>query len=131
MALTNVTQFNLGIDRFIEDSEEKFRKMVRIVGLEALRRLILATRVDTGRMRANWQVTEGQPAVGAVERFDQAGSMGTVDTLAVESRNVLAATGKAVIWIHNGVKYVGVYERKDKMLVGTHAAMETWIRSQR
>jgi hypothetical protein len=128
MAVTsNLAQFQLGIRRFEQRAEDKRRDIFRAVGMEALRGLVMGTRVDTGRARGNWQAAEGAPPSGAIERLDPTGQQ----AIGVEGRTVLAASGSAVLWLHNGVPYIGVLESKDKMLVGNVERLKAWLEAQR
>lgn len=131
MAATNIRQFTLGVRRFVKETETERRRLTRAVALRALRGVVLGTRVDTGRARGNWQATEGSPASGELDRADAAGSEGTVDTLSLEGRKILAMRGDDIIWLHNGVPYIGVLEDKDKMVAGNVQALRTWLRSRR
>lgn len=137
MALTNVTQFTLGIDRFIDGAEERRKDITRAVALEGLGGVVRDTRVDTGRMRGNWQVGEEQRPEGHKPERGQIGGRADpeiterVDAVQLGTGEILKMDGDKVIWLHNGVPYVGVWEREDKMLVGNFERLKTWIRSQR
>lgn len=48
-------------------------RATRKLALEALRRVVLKTPVDTGRARGNWQTTIGRPATGQTEATDPSG----------------------------------------------------------
>lgn len=130
MASTNITQFQAGIQAFVQNTEVVRRQRVRAVGLRALRGVVLKTRVDTGRLRGNWQVGETDPPEGEIDRADRAGSEGTADTVSAEAPKILEASGDDVIWLHNGLPYAVVWEREDKMVAGTVEALRTWLRSQ-
>lgn len=127
MALTNVREFTLGIDQFVEETEERRADITKAVTLRGLRGVVLGTRVDTGRARGNWQVAEGDPPVGHdPNRFDPTGGV----TLSEGSAAIGSASGKDVIWLHNGVPYIEILEQWDSMLEGTYQSLVTWLRSQ-
>jgi hypothetical protein len=123
MRVENATEFKLGVKRFGKESMERHEQIVRATALYALRNLVLGTRVDTGRARGNWQVAEGVPPSGDIERLDPAGGQ----TLAAGSRSIQAASGSRIIWLHNGVPYIEVLEGWDRMLAGTYEATRTWL----
>jgi len=130
VAVTNLQEFKIGVTRRIDESRERHRQRVRAAVLYGLQNLVFGTRVDTGRARGNWQVTEGDPAMGYDwERKDMAGREGNRDTFAEESAAIGAASGADIIWIHNGLPYISILEGLDHMLVGAVEALKTWLRS--
>ena len=131
MALTNILQFQAGISLAVERADDRRRRIFRAIGMEALKRLVLNTRVKTGRARGNWQAAEKRPPSGEIDRKDIAGTEGTTDTFAFEGKTILAASGDVIVWLHNGVPYIGVLENKDKMLAGTISALGPWIANLR
>lgn len=54
------------LDRTFKNMDEKVRALKTAV----FSQVIVSTRVDTGRMAGNWQITSGAPAAGTVERLD-------------------------------------------------------------
>jgi hypothetical protein len=128
MAATNAHEFTLGLERSKVRSRDRHRRLTKAVAMRALEGLVLGTRVDTGRARGNWQAGESRPPEGHdPERKDQGGAQ----TISIEGRKVLAMSGSDIIWLHNGVPYIGVLESWDKMLVGNVEALRTWLASQR
>jgi hypothetical protein len=64
---SNVSSFSASLGRFARATiPEQLHRFHRALVLEALKRIILASPVDTGRFRANWQVSHGTPATGEV-----------------------------------------------------------------
>lgn len=59
-------------DELTEDIQDT---IVRRFGLGVLTRVIRKTPVDTGRMRANWQVSFDSPETQSLDRTDRVGSM--------------------------------------------------------
>lgn len=125
MAATNIREFTLGIDQFVDDAEDLRRKRVKAVSLRVVRDVVLGTRVDTGRMRGNWQTTVQQPATGEVDRLDQSGAA----TLSEGTSTVVSSSGDEMIWLHNGVPYVFVWEDRDRMVEGAVQAAKTYLAS--
>jgi hypothetical protein len=83
-----------------------FSRLVRKVALQVLRGTVLRTPVDTGRARANWQVTIGSPAAGVVDAEDSGGGM------AIEAGvGVLASLPPfAEVWVTNNLPYINRLE---------------------
>ena len=76
--------------------------MQKKVVLEALRRLVEKTPVDTGRARGNWQVTIASPAEGQVEVTDSDGAATLVKGLA----SLIGLPNFQIVWISNNVDYI-------------------------
>ncbi len=136
MALTNVREFNLRISEHPDRVDERHAEITKAVAVRALTDVTLGTRFDTGRARGNWQVQEGAPPEGfdaaaydPIGRGIEGGS--ARDPIEEGTDVILESTGRDIIWIHNGVPYIGVLERLDKMLVGTVSALRTWLGSIR
>lgn len=119
--------FSAALLKFGADAEKKHARLVKAVAMRGLKGVVMGTRVDTGRARGNWQVAEGEPPEGFdLELKDKPGGA----TMSRGRGKIEEATGRAVIWIHNGVPYVKYLEDWDKMVEGTYQSLITWIRSQ-
>lgn len=63
---SNIRQFQLDFAALTKGLPERsIILFTRKIGLEAYRRIVLKTPVDTGRARGNWDMTIGSPATGA------------------------------------------------------------------
>lgn len=62
------------VERFCQKAQGKADKTVRAITFALFREVIMRTPVDTGRLKANWQVSIGAPASGTVEAVDKSGS---------------------------------------------------------
>lgn len=71
---TNLDEFNKELEAFVADIPNQVTAIQKKIVLEALRRVVLRTPVDTGRARANWQVTIAKPATGVVSEFEDVGT---------------------------------------------------------
>lgn len=121
METSNIKQFNMEITKFAKSIPGKVTKMQKHIVMEALRRLVEKTPVDTGCARGNWQVTIGSPASGQVSG-DWPKTSGPPKTERPPLRpednqtilNGLAAlTGLPkfqVVWITNNVDYIEFLE---------------------
>lgn len=87
--------------------EKNTDTMVRKVILAVDQAVVLATPVDTGRARANWQPTLGDPATGTLP---EPKSSGAGLQMALEAANRIAAMYKggqgSVVHITNNLEYI-------------------------
>ena len=51
-----MSNFDLDLSKFIDESEEIASKILRGTSLGLFKRIVKRTPVDTGRLRANWQI---------------------------------------------------------------------------
>ena len=90
------------INRWAQRTEEKLDLAVQKIALDLFERVIMATPVDSGRARANWQVTIGTVPNGTLDLTDKTGQ-------ATISRATATAAGlKAgdVIYMVNNLPYI-------------------------
>ncbi|MEC8039577.1 MAG: hypothetical protein VX083_15740 [Pseudomonadota bacterium] len=90
------------INRWAQRTEEKLDLAVQKIALDLFERVIMATPVDSGRARANWQVTIGTVPNGTLDLTDKTGQ-------ATISRATATAAGlKAgdVIYLVNNLPYI-------------------------
>lgn len=78
---------------------------VKVVNTEVFTQIIAATPVDTGRLRGNWQTTEGSPAQSVTERTEKQGGGAATE----EARRVLSK-GLGLFWLANNLPYAAVAE---------------------
>jgi len=91
--------------------------VVKRTALDALRRIVRRTPVDTGRARGNWQVSLGEPAIGEVPfaygPIDSKAS-GTIEKgkIVINTVGLGGGTGQLppIVWITNNVPYILVLE---------------------
>lgn len=88
-----------------QEFEEDTNRLVRKVALAVDTAVVLATPVDTGRARANWQVGIGEPKVGTLP---EPASPGGGAQLALDSAASSIATynGEGTIHITNNLPYI-------------------------
>lgn len=126
-ATSNIREFSLGVRAAAQRVGAKVEDVTQAVALRALNGVVLGTRVDTGRARGNWQVQLGSPPEGHDETLmDKVGSA----TIGRGARVISTAQGDRVVWLHNGVPYIGILEDRDKMVAGNVQALSTWLQSQ-
>ena len=99
---SNLAQFNKELDDFAKKVPEQLTLLQKKVVLEALRRLVMRTPVDTGRARANWQVTIANPAEDQISVTDSEGAA----TIAKGLAALVGLPDNQIVWISNNVDYI-------------------------
>ena len=102
--------FRLDLERFGNVTKVKQLTIVRKVALDLLRGVVLDTPVDTGRARANWQVSLGRPAVGEIEHASGNEQVAAEAAIAPGTPTIMAAQGDVSIYLTNNVPYILVLE---------------------
>ena len=97
-------------------------QFVRAVWLELFTGVIDNTRVDTGRMKGNWQTNVGSAPTSDIDRLDKTGAQTIRDM-----QGKVGGAGETTYFVNN-LPYVGVWERKDGMVAKNIARVETNIR---
>ena len=103
-------------------------QLIRAVKIELFNGVIRTTRVDTGRLRGNWQTTVGQPARSEIDREDQlAEGLNGGQAMSEVQRNVRAYT---TMYLTNNLPYAEVWEEEDGMVARSVARLERIISEQ-
>jgi hypothetical protein len=97
-----VGSFEDQLRAFQVKTERKLTQVGRKVALELFRRVIYKTPVDSGRARANWQVTIGAQASGTVE-FDDTNGGATMSRATAASAGFKAGD---TIYLTNNLPYI-------------------------
>jgi hypothetical protein len=84
-----------GLKKLPVDQMIKFQK---VIALEALRRIVLKTPVDTGRARGNWQTT--------INRLPPSEPIEPVDPITAGLPEISKLTDLGVIFIANNLPYI-------------------------
>jgi hypothetical protein len=92
-------------------------EVMRAVKISLFNGVIRDTRVDTGRMRGNWQCTTGSMAVNEIPRLDRAGTGPEADV-----KNTVKSD--SVDFLTNNVPYVEIWEQRDGMVAKNVARIE-------
>tara|TARA_B100001250_G_C19678722_1_gene734865 strand:+ start:421 stop:822 length:402 start_codon:yes stop_codon:yes gene_type:complete len=103
----NAKTFNISLDDFEGETLEAVHKKKRLIGLKVLRGVVLKTPVDTGRARANWQLSINVPKTDVVNSKQKAGTKAITDG---NRKLKLMKLGEDV-YITNNLPYIGVLER--------------------
>ena len=68
------TDFELAVANFIKKAKKNPELVVRQVTIKLYSQIRMASPVDTGRFRMNWQVSNNKPATGVLIADDPSGS---------------------------------------------------------
>ncbi|WRQ11918.1 hypothetical protein vBSlqSZDD2_07 [Serratia phage vB_SlqS_ZDD2] len=67
-------EFSLSIERFVKTAKGNMETVIKKASIDILGVLVASSPVDTGRFRANWQVTANARAQGEVPFTDKFGT---------------------------------------------------------
>lgn len=102
----NLNQFGDKIKRVAVDVPKNADEIVRKVALAADQTIVMATPVDTGRARANWQVGIGAAPAGTVE-YSGGGSGAAGYAIGAAQNVVTTYKGQpGGIWLVNNLPYI-------------------------
>ena len=107
------------LQRIVEKGQEDMGKFARAMKIELFSGVIRDTRVKTGRLRGNWQLSEGSAASGEIDRASTAPA-GTVPSEQA-SEIERGSSEDGVTYLVNNLPYAIVYEEEDAM-VGRNVA---------
>lgn len=99
--ISNLGEFLSGLDREKRDVAELVNLATRKISLGILSRLVLASPVDTGRFRGNWQVDIGRDPTAELPDEDKSGTV----TLARGTATILGAAPFKEIILANNLPY--------------------------
>ena len=94
-------------------------QMVRAIKIATFNGVIRDTRVDTGRLRGNWQTTTGSPANGELDRTDEGAALAEVQA---------GVTADQEDYLTNNLQYAAPWEEKDGMIQKNIARLDRNIR---
>lgn len=104
------------MERICKKHQLNMEQFVRAVKIELFNGVIRDTRVNTGRLRGNWQTSTGAPKTDTIDRLDKSGGAAEADVA-----NTVTADG--VDYLTNNLPYAGVWEREDGMIVKSVARL--------
>jgi hypothetical protein len=114
MGTITLAEWALKVGKTLEETD-------RAIKLEVLTDLVYNTREDTGRLRGNWQVSEGAAKTGTLERLDKVGNT----TIAQESKNITPAS---LTWYANNLDYAPVWNERDAIIARAQARFGQIVR---
>lgn len=113
----------IALDKLAEHIGATLDETARAVKIATFSGVIRDTRVDTGRLRGNWQCTTYGPARTEIERFDRSGA----SAIAEVQRTVQPDT---IDYLTNNLPYAEVWEERDGMVARNVARIERTIREK-
>lgn len=106
--------FTSDLNRIVKKTNKEIDDLIRAVKIEVFRRVIVNTRVDTGRAKGNWQMTEGSPATGDAENFDKTSKGSMNDSTLQEMNSTIEAI--SISFLTNNLPYIKKLEELDAMV---------------
>jgi len=113
--------FKLNVAKFSKATKSSIAEASRAIKISLFNGVIRDTRVDTGRLRGNWQTSTGKPITVTIERFDKSGN-----TVTAEVSSVVSAFG--VDYITNNLVYAPVWNERDGIIDKNIARLRRNIR---
>lgn len=99
----------------------------RKIKFDIFSEVIKATRVDEGRLRGNWQISEGKPEEGVIDRKNNIPAGQIPPEQISELTN--GVTGDSVTYYVNNLPYAKKYEEEDAMVGRSVAAVRQVVRN--
>jgi len=116
--------FELDVSKFIEQAGINVETAIRRVSFDVLNKAKANTRVDTGRLRGSWNITEEVVDLTVLpEAPSAAGEHYGADT----QNTVGYISGKNEVYITNNVEYAPFIDLKDNIVDLTVAQVEAEI----
>lgn len=109
MANYTVKQFHSSVDEWIKAAEGNLFEVVQVACADIHRDLVMGSPVDTGRFRANWQITFNHMPLYALNEYDKDGSK----TIAAGKRTLSLfgkGSGITTIYFSNMLIYANALE---------------------
>lgn len=108
MATSNTAaQFRLDLmDALETEVEDVVIQVTQKIALEALNKVVMRSPVDTGRFRANWNVSFGNPDLAITENKDKPGT----ETIAKGGALIESLDRLNRVWISNNLPYANRLE---------------------
>ena len=120
-----MSRFALDISAFAKTTNTTLSEAVRGIKINLFTGVIMDTRVDTGRLRGNWQTTTGSPASGELSREDKIPQFTKGGAAYDEVDRVRADT---VDYLTNNLPYAEVWDDRDGMIAKNMARIDQIVR---
>lgn len=117
-----MSNFSANISAFAKQAGADLGSTCRAIKMNLFSGVIMDTRVDTGRLRGNWQTTTGTPASGEIDRLDPSGTATVAEVRA-------GVTPDDVDYLTNNLPYAEVWEDRDGMVAKNAARIAQIVRS--
>lgn len=93
-----MSRWSIPLDRLVADQKDQLHALARKVTFDVFRRVVLRSPVDTGRFRANWNISVGAPNYLTTNSTEE--SRG-----AAEAAKALTLPVGGVVYLSNGLPY--------------------------
>lgn len=97
------------LERIAAAQGDRVGEWAKAVKVEMFSDVVDLTRIDTGRLKGNWQIQEDTPAEGELERLDPEGKE-------VKAEIEQNATQVGLTYLANNLPYAEVWEERDAMV---------------
>jgi len=111
------------LQRIAKKGGQNLGMLAKAVKVELFSGIVEDTRVDTGRLKGNWQVQENSPAGVAIDRLDPTGAQ-------VKMEIDAGATEAGKTYFTNHLPYAKTYEDKDAMVARNIARVRRIVRDE-
>lgn len=109
------------ISQFADKIEKEADDLARAIKIKMFSQAITNTRVDTGRLAGNWQLSNGSPIKSTVDRLDPTYSSGL---------SALQSTkGLGTSYLTNNLDYAAIWNERDGIIDGVRAQMQNVVNS--
>ena len=120
----NDKTFELDLSKFVKQAGLNIETAVRRVGFDVLNKAKANTRVDTGRLRGSWNITEEVVDPTVLPEAPNSES----DYYGPETQNQIGyISGKGEVYVTNNVEYAPFIDLKDNIVDLTVAQVEAEI----
>ena len=113
----------VNISAWAKKTNKTLDEAVRGITIELFSSIILDTRVDTGRLRGNWQASIGRPVLNETDRTDEIGAA----TVAAMQTKVKSGV---VNIMTNNLPYAEPWEQQDAMVAKNMARIVRNIKAE-
>jgi len=115
--------FSSDMHKWAIKTERRTEEVSRAIKISLFTGIIRDTRVDTGRLRGNWQTSTGEPKFTTTLRRDTTGSKAMQEAI----KNI---TAYGTDYMTNNLAYAVVWEERDGMVAKNIARIERTIKEE-
>lgn len=117
-----MSKFSIDVAKFARKTNSTMGEAARAIKIALFNGVIRDTRVDTGRLRGNWQTSTGRPILTQIERYDQI-AIGA-DGGEAQSQVIATVTPYGVDYMTNNLPYAEIWEERDGMIAKNMARIQ-------
>jgi hypothetical protein len=117
-----VSKFSIDVAKFARKTSSTMGEAARAIKISLFNGVIRDTRVDTGRLRGNWQTSTGRPILTQIERLDRIPQ--GADGGESQTQVIATVTPDGVDYMTNNLPYAEVWEERDGMIAKNMARIQ-------